>query len=471
MPKITAQPPKRTLQSAQVARPDTVNVKSTAPKGAMVGFGAQFDTDLFTAKGEPKALTPAQLKDLQNKLDRLKPAHVRVFVKPEMLTPGPEQTALVKTLQLAQNAGSSVNLTWWHGPYPKDPTQRAALMDSFGQLVGKLRNTDALTCVKDITLQNEVNSVDIAHQGKPLAAMQEYESLYRDLDKSLRAIPDPAHPKMGTRAAVRFVGGDLVEGKRPDGSCTQDDWLHYMDQHMSDVLDGYSVHIYWPPNDRAKMENRLTHLQQVVAGMKHPKPIYVTEYGIKGLPGKMPGTKNKATTEPGLWDGQIIENTPRAGFEHALFNALAPQYGVIGAVKWAAYGTDGHTFQGWGELRSASTGFATTPTFRVESLFSHAIPPGFKAVGLGRNGEETVSKFVGPKGQSTVMALNGNSTSRSVKITGLQPGAAYHAAVWNRDGKGSVNHEVAVTVNKSGTVTIPVPSMGVVALTTQQLGI
>ncbi|MBS2029704.1 MAG: hypothetical protein JST54_17525 [Deltaproteobacteria bacterium] len=466
MPKVTG----GGSTTPKPARTDTVAVHSTAPKAPQVGLGAQFDTDLFTSAGESKPLTPAQLSDLQAKLNRLKPQHVRVFVKPEMLQPGPERTALVKTLQLAQNAGASVNLTWWHGPYPADPTQRAALMTKFAGLIGDLRQKDGLTCVKDITVQNEVNSVDIAHQNNLQASMQMYASLYQDLDAALKKLPDPAHPKLGVRADVRLVGGDLVEGVRKDGTRSQDDWIHFMDQHMSNVLDGYSVHIYWPPNDPQKMESRLANLQTLIVTLKHPKPLFVTEYGVKGNPGVVPGT-SKPNTEPGIWDGKNVELTTASGFQHALYNTLAPQYGVVGSVNWAGYGTDNHTFQGWGEIRDASAGFSTTPTYRVERLFSNAAGKGFRANGLGRANGETVSRFVGPSGESTVFALNQNADARGVRITGLKPGTSYHVTTWNADGTGALKMGTPVKVAADGTLTVQVSSNGVVALTTAKLAL
>jgi hypothetical protein len=40
------------------------------------------------------------------------------------------------------------------------------------------------------------------------------------------------------------MGGDFVE----DGGGAVSDqrtWFHYMADHMNDILDAYSVHIYW----------------------------------------------------------------------------------------------------------------------------------------------------------------------------------------------------------------------------------
>jgi hypothetical protein len=254
-----------------------------------VGYGAQFDTDLFTPKGEPKGLKPARLAQLKQQLVKLHPGHVRVFVKPEALVPGPEHDALIKTVALAQQAGATVNLTLWHADYFQD---NRALMGRFAGLLTDMRR-QGVTAARYVTIQNEPNTHDLSHEvrawkhahpGQPVPATVKaralhdtlalYERLYRDLDEALAWTPDPLNQMGDMRTTVHLVGGDLCRGPRADGSLSQDDWLRYMASHMSDVLDGYSLHVYWTVGRAGEdaAEARLAHAGAIVAASPAPKP-------------------------------------------------------------------------------------------------------------------------------------------------------------------------------------------------------
>ncbi|HEY9723568.1 MAG TPA: hypothetical protein V6D47_16270 [Oscillatoriaceae cyanobacterium] len=464
------------------------------PAPAFMGYGAQLDTDVFTRTGEKKPLTASQNAKLANTVQQLHPEYSRVFVTPEMLarfvpkgTVDPDTThalgALEKTLRMAQSSGSEVNLTFWHPPGGGygSPAQRKALMTGFAKLLASLRK-QGITCVHDVTIQNEPDSHDLshdertwqkAHPGKAVPAtvthralndsLALYGSLYRDLDTALKATPDPKNPRdaRGMRDAVKLVGGDLVFEKRANGTDAQDDWLRYMGAHLGDVLDGYSLHVYWVdgPNGRAQAEQRLAHAQAVVKSLPHPKPLYVTEYGVRAVNGSKPGDLH----------GKPIAKTTQAAFDHAWFNALAPHYGVVGLSKWAAYDTDKHDFGPWGEVGAPDTGFARTPTYAMSQLFTHAIGPGWQPDALHHGQDQLMSSFKGPNGQSAVFALNGRSRRGAMTLTGLPPGKRYHVAVWNEGGKGGLKSRKPITVAKNGTLTVQVPASGVVALATKPI--
>ena len=102
-------------QSVKLGRP-------VAIKHHLRGYGAQFDCELFTKNGQPRGCTKAQLDDLKQLVNRLKPGHSRIFVTGEVLQPpkpgeeNEEREALKKTIVMARESGANVNLTWWSGP-------------------------------------------------------------------------------------------------------------------------------------------------------------------------------------------------------------------------------------------------------------------------------------------------------------------------------------------------------------------
>ena len=92
-----------------------------------------------------------------------------------------------------------------------------------------------------MTIQNEPNSTQVT--------LDQYERLYRALDAELVA--------RNLRDQIKLMGGDLVEngGERADPNHIP--WWTFMAEHMSDILDAYSVHIYWNYWDLPRMEFRL----------------------------------------------------------------------------------------------------------------------------------------------------------------------------------------------------------------------
>ena len=362
----------------------------------------------------------------------------------------------MNTIELAQQGGANVNLTWWHGPYPPEPQARKALMAAFAALVEEARRHGP-DCVTHVTIQNEVNSHDIAHQHDPRKSMELYELLYRDLDEALKARPHPADASRTLRAAIRLVGGDLVE----HGGADQDAWLEFMQRHMADVLDGYSIHVYWVLGDFRKFERRLEHLDEVVANLGIEKPIYVTEFGVKAT----------NDGEPGTIDGENVEDRIDTAFEHGWFNALAPQHGCVGLAKWVLYRTDGETFHQWGMIDAPGKHFDRKATYRVMRLFSHVVHRGWSAAGLGRETDVLVSAFGGPRGEQSVVTLNRGSGERQVRVEGLQGGARYFAVVWNRDGHGQLHPLQPVAADQLGGAVLSVPALGIVALSTRAIAL
>ena len=442
------------------------------------GFGAQFNTNLFTREGESKPLAPAELAALGETIQGLRLGHSRIFIRPAARSArSPQRKALLSTIELAQQAGANVNLTWWKGPFPHAPqsghaAKRRQLMDDFAEIVAEAR-ASGFSCVTHLTVMNEVNAYDIAKALKPRKSMELYNSLYRDLDEALRARRDPKRPARTLRASIALVGGDLVE-KGP-GSMTLDGekhsyapssqnvWLRFMEKSMSDVLDAYSIHVYWEPGAAqfpASPTKRLEDLRKL--GIE--KPIYVTEYGVRQL---------TSEPRPGLLDGMQLEQSLQTAFQHAWFNALAPQYGCVGLTKWVLYRTTRQAeFGNWGMIgprRDPNGAFRRWPTCDVTMLFNSLIGPQWTAAGLGSTSEPTLlaSAFQGPRGKHSVVVLNNGQEATPVRVEGLKPRVNYRVIDWNADGAGSLEVRHRIATPATGAAGFTVPALGLTALTTQ----
>jgi len=478
------------------------------------GFGAQFNTNLFITRGgtagEPRPLTAQQLRDLQETIDRLQPGFSRVLVRRGLRADtaagraAPEFVALVKTIELAQNAGAEVNLTFWgQGPYaiqrrlqalrwpnrsfrdwpdptrrkwppeltdPRGITQPRVLMERFAGVLHEIRRR-GLDCVTSVTIQNEVNGagVDIAKQRDQYLSMRLYELLYRFLDAALKHFDDPLSPGQTMRDALRFIAGDLVER----GNSAQDTWLRYLHRNMEvprpqfpSVLDGYSIHVYWEPGGGAqgfpaKPERRLSNLQRTARTLGLAAPLYVAEYGVRRV---------GARPEPGRLGAVRIEEAPLAAFQHGWFNAIATQRGCAGLSKWVLYRTDRSAgFGEWGMIGPPGAQFPRFPTYRVTRLFTHVVPRGWLADGLSRVASNAIaSRFVAPdRSDESVIALNNAARARQVKLEGLRENQDYFVVAWNRDGHGSLASLPPLKSDATGAATVSVPAHGVIALSTR----
>jgi len=495
------------------------------------GFGAQFNANIFrpasmfpaataAKEGQPRALTPGQLNELRATVKNLKPGHSRIFIHRELVAgpqpPAKELEALLQSVRLAQHGGANVNLTFWgQGTYagkarlkglkwpepglldwPRQKEQQgkfkwpdelrqgqvsapAELMRRFANIIKLARAEGA--CITHVTIQNEPNGVgtDIAVKGIPRLSMRMYEWLYRLLDKELRKLDDPLSQAPTLRDAIKLVGGDLVL----EGNSGQNAWLAYMRANMDvprpqfpRVLDGYSIHVYWDPGDELagfprKLEKRLENLPKILRELGIDRPLYVTEYGVKKQGASRP--------EPGgRGSGQSIEFSAEVAFQHAWFNALAPQCGCVGFAKWVLYRTDVPAHFGeWGMIDapnapSPRTAFGRSPTYRVTRLFNHLVEPGWKAAGLGRDASRTVlaSKFSNGN-QESVAILNRGTDARQVVVEGVKPRTPYFVAVWNRDGTGGPAELLAAPITSTAAreATVDVPKNGVVAISTRPL--
>ncbi len=434
------------------------------------GIGGQFFTDLF----DETADTPAELAA---HLAALRPGHSRIAVQTEAATAGSAaRTALMSTIAAADAAGATVNLTWWHGPYfrdPKHPSDDTFLggqfMHGFADVIEEARRR--FRCVTHVTIQNEVNAHDIGRQGKVDASMHVYARLYRLLDAELKRRADPRNPARKLRAAVKLVGGDLV-ADGPDGipGSSQDDWIRFMQGHMAGVLNGYSIHVYSDVGDFARFEHRLENLLPLRIG----KPLFITEYGFRG-----PDHHDRNRIfEPGSLHGRNVEDSLETAFQHAWFDALAPHFGVVACVKWAAYRIDTGTAapagkrrpeRDWGMLCGSGKRFAPTHTFAVTRLFNQLARRNWRASGLGRSGDGLVSTFAAASGARSAVVLNRGRAADDFRFADSS-GARYFGVVWNADGNGKVERLPQPVAAVGGQITVSsVPPSGFVGLSTTRL--
>ena len=213
-------------------------------------------------------------------------------------------------------------------------------------------------CVTHATIQNEPNGrqTDIAIQGVPNLAMRLYEHLYRCLptrwpSSMIRRVSSPRCGRRSRSSPATSSRKANKDGRLPttrtrgSATCTPT-WTSSARGSRACSTPTRSTSTGSPAPNRpaasspARRPDRLDNLADLAADLRITKPIYITEYGVRfPVP--------RESDRPGDFKGVPMERSPESVFEHAWFNARAPQLGFVGLVKWVMYRTDMQT--GWGK--------------------------------------------------------------------------------------------------------------------------
>jgi hypothetical protein len=228
--------------------------------GNFDGYGGQFNQHVYAKISGP----PPDLPNLETKVLALQPQFVRIFFNTSEWTNADRMESFVRTVELAQRAHAEINITWQGSTFEfamRNMGRFAAVLE------GLLQNRAGESLW--VTLFNEPNTTQ--------RTLAEYEQVYRQLDGRLR--------DRGVRGRVQFMGGDLV---RSEYGPSQADWFKYMAGRMGDLLDAWSIHVYWDFWDSDKIDQRLLREVRTIFSTipaEQRRPLYVTEFGVRGLEG------------------------------------------------------------------------------------------------------------------------------------------------------------------------------------------
>jgi hypothetical protein len=448
-------------------------VRSSVLVEALGGYGAQFNQHIY-ASVTPK---PAgSLPDLEAKVKDLEPQLVRIFFHEIQERNADQLASFYETVELAQQSGAMINITYHTATNARFNPDR--FMREFAVVLETLVVTRGFTNVRWVTIQNEVNSTQVTPA--------QYNDLYRQLHDELVA--------RGLRRQIGLMGGDLVEngpGTAPNPNHKV--WWKYMAENMSDVLDAYSVHIYWDYWNLPRMEFRLRSVREIVDGplvAGARKPVYVTEFGVRGIE-NFPG---KPAIDPGYWaDGTPLSRTNIAAFQHLWFDIASAQLGYSGTVKWDAYW--GRYTTGYREtynlIGPADEGWPLFPAYHALKLLFQTTEVGWQVVRvapwddddwkLNEAGnpfdqqEKELAAYVGAGDQMTIMGLDSRGRGLNAvaggptpeySIGGLPAHTSFNLALWNATGNGESSIAGTVVTGASGVARFEVPLHAAFSLTT-----
>jgi hypothetical protein len=415
------------------------------------GYGAQMNQNVYASiTGAPLSV----LGNLESRVVAQQPGIVRVFFNDVQTRSFPDRlTSFYKTLQLAQQAGATINVTLQS---TADLTLSLAVT-RFANALNTAVRTFGVTNLRWVTIQNEPNSTSLTPA--------QLEPWYRALDTKLRAL--------GLRDQIRFMGLDLV-------ATNQQAWFDYAATHMNDLLDAYSIHVFWDYWDTAKLEQRLRDVRTIVDALPadEQKPLYSMEYGVRGI--KQIGTRT--FTDPGVWDAtqQIpLTQTNVNAFQQAWFDVESAALGYAGTVKWDSYfGRYDNGSQAYFMIGQWDDGgvWPTYPVYNVVRLLTATTRPGWNVTSVENDSildTRLAAAYAGPNGELTVVGLDRqggqlNDASATVvpyAVGGLPASATFRLLEWNRDGDGRNADAGTVTSDEAGVAQFGVPQQGMFALT------
>jgi hypothetical protein len=420
------------------------------------GFGGQFNHHVYAAISRTVGVTDENVGEMERKMRALHPQFSRIFFTPAAFSDPDRMQSFFRTVQLAQSIGTTINITWQGGTL----SVAAGTVQKFADVLIDLVRNRGITNFRWLTLQNEPNRTRMTPE--------QYEATYRALDPYIQSI----------RGQVRYMGGDLVRG--PDvGPPNQQLWFDYMATHMADLLDAYSIHVFWDYWDIVKLQERLIEVRAIVDALPESarKPLYVAEYGVRGLR-RINGVPQG---DPGGWeDGTQISQTNISAFQHAWFDILATRLGYRGTSKWDSYfgkydsGTQAYYFLG-----GPQNGWPEYPLYNLMRLLTTTVKREWQVVALDSvpDTSRLLTGFFGKGGQRTIVGLDTSGgllntvslTASAYSIGGLPPSKKLGLLVWNEKGDGLVAPPKTVTSDPAGVVTITVPQHAVFVLTTMQV--
>ncbi len=434
------------IASAQTPRELVVD-RAQVITPQIAGYGGELNGRVYAAISRTVGVTEENVQELQRKFAVLEPHMVRVFMNAGDLTDADRRAAAARALLLAQWSGATINLTWQGGTLDVKsgtiPKLAAFLVEEVPKLGG----------LRWLTIQNEPNSTKMT--------LPAYEAQYRALDRYLKDV----------RGQVSYMGGDLVRGAGTQGQAF---WLQYMAAHMGDILDAWSIHVYWDYWDTQKLVDRLTEVRRISDSISPGarRPLYVTEFGVRGLP-----SVSGAAADPGFWlDGTPLGRTNIPAFQESWFDVLAARLGYVATLKWDLnFGKYDNGTQSYWMIGPPTEGWPGLPSYNALHLFTATVKPGWSVVAVnGDAGSKLVTAFMGPSDALTVIGLdtagaqlNGTSAIETTyDIGGLPPRTMLHLAVWNKYGDGAITNDPDVQSDASGFATFAVPLQAVFALTT-----
>jgi hypothetical protein len=120
---------------------------------SLAGYGGQFNEHVYAKISRDAGVTDANVGDMEQKMKQLRPEFSRIFFTPLAFGDPDRMQSFVRTVQLAQTAGATINITWQGG----NLDVAGGNVQRFANVLIDLVKNRGITNLRWLTLQNEPN--------------------------------------------------------------------------------------------------------------------------------------------------------------------------------------------------------------------------------------------------------------------------------------------------------------------------
>ena len=369
-----------------------------------------------------------RLANVEAKVVALEPQLVRIFFNTSAWENDDRLDSFVRTVRLADRANAEINITWQGSTF-----------------VFAMRNMDRFANLLSSLLDGRL---DRAHVGHDVQRAEHDAANAPRVRAGLPAAPPGASRRevcataCGSWAATSSARPPAI--RRRSGSAT---WP----RHMGDLLDAWSVHVYWDFWEPDKIDERLLREVRTIfsaipaataATAVHHRVRRARPRGLRG--------RARASSRASGPTGRRCRATNAAAFQQAWFNIRAAQLGYSGTVKWDVYPAK-YDLAPRITRRSdrVPQGWPTRPVYRVLQLMTLTTEPRGGSIvemtpAAGADPAKLLTAYVSPASDVTILGLHMDgaairTTSNApvpYSVGGLPPNTYFRLLVWNGDGAG-----------------------------------
>lgn len=395
-----------------------------------MGAGVEVDPHFFTnnvgrsgvtADGDRWECTAEDWQLIVNYMQQMRLERIRVMLLPSWYAPttgsyedgeyayrfdSAEMQSLYELLDVAQEQGMTVNLTLWGiDHYNTDfvpaeevnnwisiPTEgdEWVLAKVFADCVSHLKNTLGYSCIEEITVYNEPNTVFETYFGT--AGFYAYVDLVEEIDAAFR--------EAGLRDGVLFCLSDDAE----DVS-----WMGRTLDALEDIIDVAVSHTY-----AYGEESGNGYMQEDLARWAN----YYEEYGVPHFWGEF-GTNDGGTYEMSYednWDPVRGTTIARIALNMIGSGSVGMSYWVLYSQYYGSTGSD--EIMSMGLIGFADENWACRPVWYAYSLFTRYFRAGYEIYRIDSSSEDIVALAVRDPslGKWNYFAVNTGDSAQSVSF-------------------------------------------------------
>src|SRR6185503_6637824 len=145
---------------------------------------------------------------------------------------------------------------------------------------------------------------------------------------------------------------------------------------------------------------------------------------------------------------------------------LAARLGYVSVLKWDVYFAMYDDAEQYYGMIGIPPDFFLKPVYFASQAFTKTTEPGWDIVRVaGEQSSGLVSALRGPRGDTSVFALNKDYGARKYAVTGLPPGVPLHVIVWHGEDGGDGGLTASEKVSSDdcrAEITVPKRSFAVI---------